>query len=204
MALAVNWNRTKLNVTLAQADNATLANPVEGTLKWFVALRLDNITLDQQTEPDCSAGSGVAIITKDSGTFGDVRKGDLITGDANIPAGSYVVTKDSDTQITIDQVTTGAVSGATLTVNATGTKQNNMTILGLELAYTPGTNVVTVNPTFHTYDGTQTEDAGNTGTDEADETNSQGTITLATQTSATFQINLDDFLGNARVARTDT
>ncbi len=204
MSLAVNWNRSKLNVTLAQADNATMQSPVEGTLEWFLKLTLDAIAVDQFTEADCSAGSGVAIITKDTGTFGDVRKGDLVTGDANIPAGSYVLTKDSDTQITIDQNTTGAVSGATLTFNATGTKTTSMTILGVQLAYVPGTNIVTFTPTFHTYDGTTTEDDGNTGTDEADATNSQGQITLATQTSAAFQVDLNQFLENARVSRTDS
>ena len=204
MSLALNWNRSKLNLTLAQADNVTLQNPVEGTLEWFVKLTLDGIAVDQFTEPDCSAGSGVVIITKDTGTFGDVRKGDLVTGDANIPAGAYVVSKDSDTQITIDQVTTGAVSAATLSFNATGTKTIDMTFLGFQLSYTPGPNIVTLNPIFHTYDGTQTEDAGNTNSDEADATNSQDQITLASQTTPTIQINLNDFLANARVARTDS
>ena len=146
----------------------------------------------------------MAVITKDSGTFGDVRPGDLVTGDANIPAGSYIVSVDSTTQITIDQNTTGVVSGATLTINATGTKTLDSTFLGIQLAFTESANIVTITPTFHLYDGTGNDDANNDGTDAETKSTSTSTITLASQTTTSFQINLDTFLSNLRVARVNS
>lgn len=206
MAIAINWQRSKLDLTLAQVNNSTLSNPVEGAQVWDLNLRLDAVAIDETTTAAVSGTSGTAILTLDAGTFsnGEIRVGDLVTGPAGVPVGAAVLSVDSDTQVTLDANLTGNVTSETLTLNAGGTNTVDASIAQFRIAFTPGQNQVILTPTTYLYDGSKTAAAAG-GTDSPDpSTDASQTITLSSQTIDTIAINLDDFLSNLRVARTNT
>ncbi len=203
MAIQIDYDRTKLNTTLASSNDSTLSNPVEGTKVWDLFLRLDNVTIDSQTETGVSGTTGTAVLTKDAGVLGDLREGDLVTGPAGVPVGAYILSIDSETQLTLDSNLTGNVTSEDLDINDAGSKSLNCTYMQVRLSFTEGVDFITFTPTIYLYDGTLTEDPGNTGTDTVDISQASQVITLASQTTPTVRFGIDNFLSNLRVERTN-
>lgn len=78
-------------------------------------------TPDPQVVANCNAASGVDIVTAAANAFSVVRVGDVVSGDPNIPGGATVLAITPsvdgvvDDQLQLSAVTTGVVSGASLT-----------------------------------------------------------------------------------------
>lgn len=209
MTLTVNWDRRKKNLSLSVASNTTQQPVQEGTLETYTPITLDAIVLDTITEANCDGTSGTAIITKNTGTFGDVRPGDLVTGDVNLPGSAFVISKDSDTQITLNGNLTGAITNASLTFNDSGSKTLNLTVMALGMTIVPGKDYWTFTPVFYQFDGKNAVDVGNTGTDDnatmaTGKVNATSTVGLNTGTNPSIQRSIDELLLNARNDRSDS
>lgn len=207
MPIAVTISRPKLDQTNSIMENidvgtaATIADEVE--LRVF----LDGITIDTEAIVDLSIApitwtAAGTQITGIAGSFSNVREGDLITSTNGTDfASTQAVTAVAADGSTVDFAPAADGDGdsgqgaATLTFTP---GDIDATLYYIRLKHTVAGSVLSVTPRISCMDGTGAIEGG-TADDSDDVVFADGTI----KNYAASTINLDAFLSNARIARTN-
>lgn len=196
--IAISFDRPKATSTLTVNETIDVATPTVASNYVELRVFLDDLSVDNQV---IAADPGISwtgsVITGPAGTFDDVREGDVISSSSGWVSGQLVSSVSTD--------------GSTVTASASADVDTN----NEELTFTPGTidstlyyirlnhstsgNTLTVVPVISCLDGAGVADgATDDGSDEIDfDAGSKKTL-------PSVNINLDSFLTNARVARTDS
>lgn len=198
MPIAIAFDRPKASATLTVNETIEVGTPTVASNYIELRVFLDNLTVDNQV---IAADPGIswtgAVITGPAGTFDDVREGDVISSSTGWVSGQLVSSVSAD--------------GSTVTASASADVDTN----NEELTFTPGAidstlyyirlnhsttgNTLQVSPVISCLDGSGVADgATDDGSDEVD-------FDAGTKKSLpSVNINLDGFLTQARVARTDS
>lgn len=197
MTISIAFNRPKATAT--NNVNETIDVGTAIATSDYVELRvfLDGITVDNTV---VTADPGIswtgATITGPAGTFSDVRVGDVISSSTGFVSSQVVNAINVDgSQVTASASADVDTNNEELTFTP-GTIDS--TLYYIRLAHTTSGNTLSVVPTISCFDGTLVED-GSTDDGSDDVTFAQGTQ----KTLNGVTLNLDTFLTNARVARTN-
>lgn len=190
ISLASDLLRPKAAQTIAVPVSVTVTNPTESdgddsfTQYITTVIEPDTITVS------CTADNSDVTLTAATGH--DIRIGDVVSG-TGIQAGTAVSGISGNT-ITIDNATTQAITDQSLTFNAPTTTARVMALFGTFTV--SGTNV-SLRVRGYKADGTKTGGAG--GADGAAYTDMGAALF-----DQTIRLDLDKFLSDARVARTNS
>lgn len=201
MTIDVTVARPKLNQT---NDVSVSLVPSAATLegnKILLKVLLDNLAPDSVTFT-CTFTDASDVITFTNNTGKPIasliRVGDVVSGVGSPFSGTAYVTAVSVTgntvSLTISEDAVGSGT-ASLTFDA-GTIDSTLYILELDHA-TSGSNLL-VKPALYTFDGNKVADANRDGDDDLTISDATAKANLAVQS-----INVDNFLNNARLLRTN-
>ena len=204
MTIALNIARPKLesanvvNVQIGTGAVTTAQNNIE------MVVEIKGLQSTPSPSFECSYDTSEAEITLTNNTGHPISKyirlGDLVTGDATaFPLGTEYVTSISEdgTQVTL---------GINVIPDAVGTAQNltftpeavDSVLYILKLQHNVSGGNVTVTPKLYSFDGTQIRDADADGKDDSTSADAQSSKVFASHV-----INMDAFLSNARLPRTN-
>lgn len=205
MPINVSIARPKLNTTNNLTVDLIAENPVTVDNKIRLKVLVSNIE-PNTTEFSCtySLGSPTITLTNNTGQPIEnyIRVGDIIEGDATAFPGSAVyVTAISNvgTAITLTASANALAAsggGGTLLTFDLGIVDGTLYIL--ELDHTASASNLVIKPAIYTFDGKKVQDANRDGDDDATVADAISKVTLSNQ-----QINLDTYLNNARLERTN-
>lgn len=190
IAIADNLSRPKLTQTVSVPVSVTVLNPTEsdGSDSFTQYIQLDNIQPAAFTET-CDGVNGESTLTVTS-TPHDIRVGDEVTG-TGIGA-SATVTVVSGNTITLDAANTETITGGTITFTP---PETDAKLVGIQGNFSVSGTTLTLRLRAYAADGT-TVDGPTDSTIIAD----MGAATL----DQNVRINLDTFLVNSRVPRTNS
>lgn len=190
IAIADNLARPKLAQTVSVPVSVTVLNPTEadGSDSFTQYIQLDNIQPAAFTET-CNGVNGESTITVTSAPH-DIRVGDEVTG-TNIGA-SATVTAVSGNTITLDAANTGTITGGTITFTP---PETDAKVVGIQGNFSVSGTTLTLRLRAYAADGTTV-----TGPTDASTVANMGTAAL----DQNVRINLDTFLVNSRVPRTNS
>lgn len=201
MPINVTVARPKLNTTNNISISLSPDNPTQSDSKIFLKVFLNDLAPDPITF-SCTFVDAENTLTFTNNTGKNIsnviRIGDVISG-ANSPftVGAYI----TDISVVGNTVTVTVNEDATVsgTENLTFTAgQIDSTLYILELDHIASGSNLQVRPALYTFDGTKVLDANRDGDDDVLVTDAVGKATLALQS-----INIDSFLLNARLQRTN-
>lgn len=192
MAITVeNITRQKSPATSAAGNQTFVTAVVDDDANNAVELQITKQTTpDAQAIANCSAASGVDVVTAPANSFLKARVGDTVTGDAAIPGATTVLAITpspdgvADDSLQLSANTTGVISGVTLTFTGTAVTDP---VAVVKVSFPVSGTVVSVATELYTYDGTTEGAAIDTSTD------------TPTHTAPTVQIDFDQFLLNQRL-----
>lgn len=205
--IPLNFNRPKLNQTLAETVTIDFEPPAVNGDDIEIRFFLDNIVIDPITITDLSIApitwtTGGTSITGDVDSFINVRIGDIITSTSGTDfASGQIVTDVSSTfnSVTVDQPIDGDTdsgqAGSSITFDA-GTLDTTLYIL--KLTHQTSGSRLNIRPTVSLFGGFQAQE-GTTDDDTDNLTFDDG----RQRKLATLKFDLDKFLTNARVSRTN-
>ena len=207
MPIAVSINRPKLATTTTLNENIDFDPAVLVSDEIEIRVFLDNITIDPLAIVDLSvdpitwAAAGTTI-TGVAGSFSSVKEGDVITSTSGTDFANTQTVSSVNVDGSIvtfapaaDGNTDSGNGASTLTITP-GDLDTTLYYVRLKNAVS-GTNL-TVTPRISCFDGTLVAEGG-TADDSDDVVFADGTIKNLTPSV----INLDTYLTNARVARTN-
>lgn len=127
-----------------------------------------------------------------------IRVGDVVSGVGSpFDVGAYVTSVSVvGTAVTLTISDTASTTGSSSLIFSVGTVDSTLYILELDHSGS-GSNLV-VRPAFYAFDGSKVADANRDGDDDATITDASSKTNLALQT-----INIDSYLNNARLQRTN-
>jgi hypothetical protein len=206
MAINLSIDRQKLNTTLAYPFDIISGTVEEDGQVLRLPVKLQNLTADPYTVAvDYANGSADLTFVNSTGNpiTDYIRPGDVISGDAvAFPASTeYVtaVTEDASNNVTVTVNANTAQAGTG--VNITFTPQPvNATVYIVELTFSTTGSNLRVSPKIYTLDGSVVEDGDQNGDDDAVVGN--GTVTNLSPSVVT--VNIDTFLEEARIDRTNS
>lgn len=201
MAINVTVTRPKLETT---NDFQVSVIPTTATTdgnKIFLKVLLDNLEPDSVTF-SCTFTDSTDTITFTNSTGKSIssliRVGDVVSGVGSpFGVGAYVTNISvvgTAVTLTISEAATG--SGTANLTFAVGTVDS--TIYILELDHTGSGSNLLVRPALYAFDGTKVADANRDGDDDATINDASSKANLAIQS-----INIDNYLNNARLQRTN-
>lgn len=191
---------TRPKLAATNVVNETLAADTPVVTSSYIELRVyvDNLTIDNQV---IAADPGIswtgAIITGPAGTFDNVREGDVISSSTGWVSSQTV----SAVSVDGSQVTASASADVdTNNEELTFTPGNiDSTLYILRLNHSTSGSILNVTPVISCLDGSGVAD-GSVLDDDDEVTFTDGTQ----KTLAGVAINLDSYLTQARVARTNS
>jgi hypothetical protein len=184
--------RQKSTTTNAITTNLIIKSPTidAGNKAYVNRYSLDDIQPASFTVANCNGASGQAVVTT-TASFSNVRPGDPVSG-TNIPGGATVLSKQSDTQITLSaNITPSSLSNTTLTFTPAVV---DATLLAHQTAFTQSGSVLTVTVTTKSFNGTK---AYGSADDAVAFSDTSGTVVK----TYSFDIDLDTYLTNARIPK---
>lgn len=127
-----------------------------------------------------------------------IRRGDVVSGGSSPFSGTAYVTNIEavGNAITLTISEDATTSGTATLTFAAGTIDSTLYILELDHAAS-GSNIL-IRPALYTFDGTKVEDANRDGDDDLTIADASSKANLAVQS-----INVDSYLNNARLLRTN-
>lgn len=189
ISLESNLSRPKLTQVVSVPVGVSVLNPTEtdGSDSFIQYVQLDNITPPAFTET-CNGTNATNTLTVTSPPH-NIRIGDVVTGTG--VAASTTVTAVSGNTITLSQNLTAGITGGTITFTP---PETDAKLIGLQGNFTVSGSTVTLRLRAYTA-------SGGTVTGPTDST----TITSMGQpvTDVNIRVDLDTFLVNARVPRTN-
>lgn len=200
MAIAIAFNRPKLNTTLTVNESLETKTVSESSNKFRLPVCIDTVTQDSIALTGLSWTTGSDVVTGSEGAFSAVRLGDVFIGSGgdgvDFASDTYVIAKPSTTTI---QLSTNALTTESATTGTIAAKIIDATVYIVETTNAINGSNLNVTVKIFTMDGTKVFDSANS-TDYDNATVTDGTeVTLGSAT-----INLDTFFSSARVARTDS
>lgn len=201
MATAISFDRTAAVTTTTVNDSlessaVTFSNPSPNVTDAEYRLFLDNLTIDNTVVP---AGPTWATdtITGSPGDFSQVREGDVISSATGWVSSQTVLSVAADgSTVTASAANDSAVNSGAEAITFTPGNIDS-TLFFLKPSFSFKNNIVTVTVQVSVFDGNQVAE-GSTADDSDDVTFSDG----VQSTLGSFNINLDEFYSNARIART--
>lgn len=204
MAISLNVTRPKLQTT-----NSVDIEVVPGS----VTVNDNNIELtveikELQGNPspplNCTYNDTTAEITLVNNTgqpiTNYIRVGDTIAGDMDaFPLGTEYVTaiSTSGNNVTLTINVVPAQAGNNVALTFTPEPVDSVFYI-LQLGHTTNANSIVVTPKLYSFDGSKVRDADANGKDDSNILDASAVRTLPTHT-----LNVDTFLNNARVSRTN-
>ena len=191
---------TRPKLAATNVVNETLAADTPVVTSSYIELRVfvDDLTIDNQV---IAADPGIswtgAVITGPAGTFDNVREGDVISSSTGWVSSQLVTAVNVDgSQVTASASADADGNNEEITFTASDI---DSTVYFLRLNHSTTGSILNVTPVISCLDGAAVADGSvDDGSDEV-------VFTDGTQkTLAGVAINLDQFLTNARVARTNS
>ena len=197
MTVALNIDRPKLATTTVVAETLTPGTVANVSDSFELRVYLAGVTIDNTV---IAASPGISwtgsVITGPADTFNAVRPGDVVSAATGFTSSQIVSTVSADgSTVTTDVVADADTNNEILTFTP---GDIDATVYYIKLDHTLSGNVLTLTPKVASFDGTLVADgATNDGDDNL--TYSDGTEKVL----PALTYNLDTFLSNARVARTN-
>ena len=192
MPVTLELTRPKATTTNPQNTDLTVGTVVEvdsaSEESQFIPVRIGSIDPSSFTVAGCTTTSGSATVTTTANGFVNVRVGDPVTG-TGIAASSTVATKTDNNTITLNNNATASGTNVTLTFDPTAFTP---TVYAIRVRYSKSGSVFGLSFDLMTYDGTL-------GSVTATAANATKTISLLPSDGLPMQINIDQFLTNARI-----
>lgn len=197
MTISFPVSRPKAAQTVTITPTFVFSNPVSDdpsdTVYYYG--RYQNLQKDAIVVTGVTTTNTDATITTTGNKFANIGVGFAVTG-TGIPAGTTVLSKTDNNSLELS-----ANANASGTVNLTFTPVTfNATVYGLEVSHTASGNTINVRIAAKAFDGTQALDLTDAGVDGVDFDATSG----VSQGELTFSLNLDQFLTNAGVSRTNS
>lgn len=201
MPISLTVTRPKLDTVNDFGLSLSPDTPSIDGNKILLPIKIDNVSPDPVTF-SCTFTTGEDTLTFTNSTGKNIneliRLGDIVSG-ASSPydLGAYV-TNISVTGTTVT-LTISDTASASDTAPLTFTAPDiDSTVYILELDHLASGSNIVIRPALYTYNGTKVKDADQDGEDEVTLSDATSKINLAVQS-----INVDLFLNNARVQRTN-
>lgn len=204
MTVPIGFDRSKLDVTNAFADDVGVAPTISGITisppSIFLPLVITALPIDAGSATILGTYTiGGPTVLAAPGTFTNdvIRVGDVVqtTPTGDFAVSTTVVSVDSDEQITLSANPTAANGDTNMTITPPAI---DSTVGIMEIQVAQAGQVLQLKPIFHLYDGTQSGDPSGTGYDELTTSEAASQVTYANST-----VDLDAYLTNIRVSRTN-
>jgi hypothetical protein len=192
--MAINLDgltRAKLDPTVSLSATVAVGTIVEtdtvGEESFFIPINMGIIDPSAFAVAAVTTTSGQNIVTTINNGFANVSVADVIIADG-IPVNSTVTAKTNDNSIVISS---NATATATLSVSF-DPPSITPTLLAIKIGVEKSGSAITLKPTIHNYNGSL-----------------RGSIATALNSTKTIEltsavIDLDSFLSNCRIARTNS
>lgn len=200
MTIAISFDRQKLNTTNSFVDDVNFVTPaINGTVVQM-PLVITALAVDSGSATILGTyTTGSDLVDAAAGTFTNdvIRIGDVVqtTPTGDFPASTTVLAVNSETQIQLSANPTAQNGDTNMTITPPAT---DATVGIVEVNITTGGSILNLTPKIYLFDGNVVQDLSGGGYDQATDAESTSNVTYA---AANF--NLDSFLSNARVARTN-
>lgn len=194
MPISLTNSRPKLATTNNTTNAVEAQTPVESGNSILIPITFNDLTPPAFTVASVTTTNSSATVTASSGAFDNVRIGDVVQKGSDIPATTYVTAKTS-TSLTLSAAATATNTG---TLNVTP-GAIDATVYILELTHAASGSAINVTPKIHLMNGLKVSDTTNANYDNAGVADAVSSVTYAAQS-----INVDTFLTNARVAKTNS
>lgn len=203
MPIALNVTRPKLESTNTVGVNVVAGTVTESTPNIELVVRLQDLQPNTSPNFTCSytLGSDQVTFTNTTGHPIDklIRAGDILSGDEIAFPNNEYVTAISAVGTAITLTMSGdAQANGTDEVLTFAPAPIDSTLYIIQLTHSSNGSSLIVTPKIYAFDGTNVEDADANGVDDSVIGDASVTKTFGSHT-----INIDTYLQNARIARTN-
>ncbi len=197
MTIALNFDRPKLDTTTAVMETLTPGTVATVSDSFEVRVYLAGVTIDNEV---VAADPGISwagtTITGPAGTFDNVRAGDVVSSSTGFVSSQAVTIVSADgSTVTVDAIADVDTNNEILTFTP---GDIDATVYYLKLDHVLSGSTLVLTPKISKFDGTLVAD-GATDDGSDDVVYADG----SEQSLQSITFNLDTYLSNARVSRTN-